>query len=69
MKVEKIIEALKRNYKPDQELFATWWSEEDFKGNIPKGSTFSDVCELLEDKMDWSDANDAMINLIENRME
>ena len=57
MQVEEIINILKQNYKPDEELIIAWWDQIAFEGYVDK-ETWDDHTVKYEKHMDTSEIYD-----------
>ena len=51
MKVEQLINQLKKNHKPDDNLIVTYWTRDKFR-HIPE-DLWSKFALLVESEMDW----------------
>ena len=67
MQVEEIINILKQNYKPDEELIIAWWDQIAFEGYVDK-ETWDDHTVKYEKHMDTSEIYDDIKDFLLNPM-
>jgi hypothetical protein len=60
MKVRELIDALQRNYAPDEAIVVAWWDKEHFDAaeNLST-EEWAQAAEYM-DEMDWSYTHDAL---------
>lgn len=68
MKVQDAILQLQEMYNPNDEIIIAWWTHDAFEHVVDKENWAANA-EYADDQMDWSDAHDRMVFLIEDNME
>jgi len=64
MTIDKAIELLqKEKHNGVKNVICTWWDSEDFIMN--DDDNWKDICDMIDDKMDWLVAHEALLYEIE----
>ena len=64
MTIDKAIELLQREkHNGVKNVICTWWDSEDFI--MKDDDSWKDICDKIDDRMDWLVAYEALLNEIE----
>ena len=64
MKVRELIDALQRDYDPEDALVVAFWDREYFDTSDLTPEQWVDVADYLDSEMDWSSTHDALGDLL-----